>query len=284
MGNRVNMRASINHLKAMTLIVVKAGGRALEQNIDNILKSIAVRAAKGLKMIFVHGGGDTVSRYETLMGIEPRFVISPQGIRSRYTDEKELEVYVMVMAGKINKEIVAKLNIFGVKAIGLTGVDAGFMKAERKKKIVILDENNRKKIIPGGYTGMIKEVNAVLLTTLVDKGYLPVIAPIAFGEEGELLNVDADQAAAKIAESIPAEKLLILTDVEGVLIEDKLVKRITLEEVDTLKTRIGFGMNRKVLMCASVVQTGVRESIISSGLIGDPLKALEDDLGTKITL
>ncbi|MEM3741749.1 MAG: [LysW]-aminoadipate/[LysW]-glutamate kinase [Nitrososphaerota archaeon] len=278
------MRASINHLKAMTLIVVKAGGRALEQNIDNILKSIAVRAAKGLKMIFVHGGGDTVSRYETLMGIEPRFVISPQGIRSRYTDEKELEVYVMVMAGKINKEIVAKLNIFGVKAIGLTGVDAGFMKAERKKKIVILDENNRKKIIPGGYTGMIKEVNAVLLTTLVDKGYLPVIAPIAFGEEGELLNVDADQAAAKIAESIPAEKLLILTDVEGVLIEDKLVKRITLEEVDTLKTRIGFGMNRKVLMCASVVQTGVRESIISSGLIGDPLKALEDDLGTKITL
>ncbi|MEM1584326.1 MAG: [LysW]-aminoadipate/[LysW]-glutamate kinase [Nitrososphaerota archaeon] len=268
----------------MTLIVVKAGGRALEQNIDNILKSIAVRAAKGLKMIFVHGGGDTVSRYETLMGIEPRFVISPQGIRSRYTDEKELEVYVMVMAGKINKEIVAKLNIFGVKAIGLTGVDAGFMKAERKKKIVILDENNRKKIIPGGYTGMIKEVNAVLLTTLVDKGYLPVIAPIAFGEEGELLNVDADQAAAKIAESIPAEKLLILTDVEGVLIEDKLVKRITLEEVDTLKTRIGFGMNRKVLMCASVVQTGVRESIISSGLIGDPLKALEDDLGTKITL
>ncbi len=278
------MRASINHVKAMTLIVVKAGGRALEQNIDNILKSIAVRAAKGLKMIFVHGGGDTVSRYETLMGIEPRFVISPQGIRSRYTDEKELEVYVMVMAGKINKEIVAKLNIFGVKAIGLTGVDAGFMKAERKKKIVILDENNRKKIIPGGYTGMIKEVNAVLLTTLVDKGYLPVIAPIAFGEEGELLNVDADQAAAKIAESIPAEKLLILTDVEGVLIEDKLVKRITLEEVDTLKTRIGFGMNRKVLMCASVVQTGVRESIISSGLIGDPLKALEDDLGTKITL
>lgn len=278
------MLALINNLQAMKLIVVKAGGRALEQNIDNILKSIAIRVAGGLKVVLVHGGGDIVTKYETLMGIEPRFVISPQGIKSRYTDEKELEVYVMVMAGKINKEIVAKLNMLGVKAIGLTGVDAGFMKAERKKKIVILDGNNRKKIIAGGYTGMIKEVDAETLIALLDKGYLPVIAPIAFGEEGELLNVDADQAAAKIAESIPAEKLLILTDVEGVLIEDKPIKKIVLNEVDTLKTKIGYGMNRKVLMCASVVQAGVRESIISSGLIEDPLKALEEDLGTKIIM
>lgn len=268
----------------MPLIVVKAGGRALEQNIDNILKSIALRFASGLKMVFVHGGGDIVTKYETLMGIEPRFVVSPQGIRSRYTDEKELEVYVMVMAGKINKEIVAKLNMLEVRAVGLTGVDAGFMKAERKKKIVIMDENNRKKIIPGGYTGMIKRVDADFLTTIVERGYLPVVAPIAFGEEGELLNVDADQAAAKIAESIPAEKLLLLTDVEGVLIEDKLAKRITVDEVDELKSKIGFGMNRKVLMCAGVVRSGVRESIISSGLIEDPLKALDEDLGTRITL
>jgi len=272
------------NLQAMSLIVIKAGGRVLEQNIDNVLKSIAVRVSRGLKITFVHGGGDIVTKYENLMGVEPRFVVSPQGIRSRYTDEKELEVYVMVMAGKINKEVVAKLNTLGVKAIGLTGVDGGFMKAERKKKIVILDENNRKKIIPGGYTGIIKEVEAGLITTLINQGYLPVIAPIAYGEEGELLNVDADQAAAKIAESIGAEKLLILTDVEGVLIEDKLAKRIRIDEVDVLESKIGFGMNRKVLMCIRVLQSGVKESIISSGLIEDPLKALEEDIGTKITL
>lgn len=273
-----------SYLQAMSLIVVKAGGRALEQNIDNILKSIASRVCRGLKIIFVHGGGDVVTRYEELMGVKPRFVVSPQGIRSRYTDERELEVYVMVMAGKINKEIVAKLNRLGVKAIGLTGADAGFIKAERKKKIIILDENNRRKIIPGGYTGMIKEVEAELLTVLINQGYLPVIAPIAYGEEGELLNVDADQAAAKIAESIRAEKLLILTDVEGVLIEDKLAKRIRVDEVGMLESKIGFGMNRKVLMCTKVLQSGVKESIISSGLIEDPLKALEEDIGTKITL
>ncbi len=272
------------HLKAMSLIVVKAGGRALEQNINNILKSIAVRVSRGLKIIFVHGGGDVVTKYENLMGVEPRFVVSPQGIRSRYTDERELEVYVMVMAGKINKEIVAKLNTLGVKAIGLTGVDGRFIKAERKKKIVILDENNRRKIIPGGYTGMIKEVEVGLLTAFINQGYLPVVAPIAYGEEGELLNVDADQAAAKIAESIRAEKLLILTDVEGVLIEDKLARRIRVDEVGMLESRIGFGMNRKVLMCARVLQSGVKESIISSGLREDPLKALEEDVGTKITL
>jgi acetylglutamate/LysW-gamma-L-alpha-aminoadipate kinase len=267
----------------MSLIVVKAGGRALEQNIDNILKSIAGRVYRGLKIILVHGGGDVVTKYENLMGVEPRFVVSPQGIRSRYTDERELEVYVMVMAGKINKEIVAKLNTLGVKAIGLAGVDGGFMKAERKKKIVILDENNRRKIIPGGYTGMIKEVEAGLLTALTNQGYLPVVAPIAYGEGGELLNVDADQAAAKIAESIRAEKLLVLTDVEGVLIEDKLAERIRVDEVDMLESKIGFGMNRKVLMCARVLQSGVKESIISSGLIEDPLKALEGGIGTRIT-
>ena len=268
----------------MSLIVVKAGGRALEQNMDNILNSIAVRVSRGLKIIFVHGGGDTVTKYEALMGIEPKFVVSPQGIRSRYTDERELEVYVMVMAGKINKEIVAKLNSLKIRAIGLTGADGELMKAERKKKIVILDENNRKRIIPGGYTGMIKKVEAGFLTTLINLGYTPVIAPIAIGEDGELLNVDADQAAAKIAESIHAEKLLILTDVEGILVDGKLIEELKVSNVEALQSKIGFGMNRKVLMCARVVEAGVKQSIISSGLVEDPLKALEEGTGTRITL
>lgn len=268
----------------MSLAVVKAGGRALEQNIDNILKSIANRTSNGLKMIFVHGGGDIVTKYEKLMGVEPKFVISPQGIRSRYTGEEELEVYVMVMAGKMNKEIVARLNSLEVKAVGLTGADGGFMRAERKRKIVILDEYNRRRIIPGGYTGMIKEVEVGILKMLIDHGYTPIIAPIALGEEGELLNVDADQAAARIAESIPAEKLLILTDVEGVLIDGKITEEIKVDNINSIRSKIGFGMNRKVLMCARVVRSGVRETIISSGLLEDPLKALEKDIGTRITL
>ncbi|MDW8021771.1 MAG: acetylaminoadipate kinase, partial [Nitrososphaerota archaeon] len=101
-------------MEVSRVLVVKAGGRALEQNLDGILRSLAERAAKGVEIVFVHGGGDVVSRYERLMGMEPKFVTSPQGIRSRYTDEKELEVYVMVMAGKLNKEIVSRLQSMGV--------------------------------------------------------------------------------------------------------------------------------------------------------------------------
>ncbi|MCS7126637.1 MAG: [LysW]-aminoadipate/[LysW]-glutamate kinase [Aigarchaeota archaeon] len=268
----------------MSLIVVKVGGRALEQNIDSILESIGSRVSKGLRFVLVHGGGDTVTRYEKIMGVQPRFVISPQGIRSRYTDERELEVYVMVMAGRINKDIVAKLNKMKVKAIGLTGVDGGFIKAERKKKIVIIDENNRKKIIPGGYTGMIKEVEGGLISNFIDYGYLPVIAPIALGEEGEMLNVDADQVSAKIAESIKADKLVVLTDVDGVIVDGKIIKNIRACDVEVIQSKIGYGMNRKVLMCAKAVQSGVGEAVISSGLIQDPLMVLEEDLGTKITL
>ncbi|MEN2974930.1 MAG: [LysW]-aminoadipate/[LysW]-glutamate kinase [Candidatus Caldarchaeales archaeon] len=266
------------------MIVVKVGGRALEKNIDNILESLASRISRGLKFVFVHGGGDLVTKYEKIMGVEPRFVISPQGIRSRYTDERELEIYVMVMAGKINKEIVAKLNNMNIRSIGLTGADGGLMKAERKKKIVILDENNRKKIVPGGYTGTIREVEAELLLRLIAQGYLPVIAPIALGEEGELLNVDADQAAAKISEAIRADKLIFLTDVDGVLVDGKLVTEIKIEDLEVIQSKIGVGMNRKTLMCAKVVQGGVGEAIISSGLIQDPLTVLESKLGTRITV
>ena len=181
------------------MIVVKAGGRALEANLDKILESLAKHYKLGEKLIFVHGGGDTVSRYERLMGLEPRFITSPSGIRSRYTDEKELEVYVMVMAGKLNKEIVARLQALGVKAIGLSGADGGLLKAIRKKKLIIVDERGRKRVIKGGYTGSIKEVDVELLEKILDSGYLAVISPIAIGSEHELLNVDADQAASAIA-------------------------------------------------------------------------------------
>jgi len=265
------------------LFVVKVGGRALEANLDGILRSLAERAARGFELVFVHGGGDIVSRYEKAMGIEPRFVVSPQGIRSRYTDERELEVYVMVMAGKLNKVIVSRLQALGAKALGLTGADGGLMRAERKRRIVIVDERGRRRAIPGGYTGSIKEVNAELLRNLLGQGYLVVVSPIALSYDHELLNVDADQAAANIAKALRAEKLLILTDVEGVILDGEVVEEIKAEEADALRPKIGMGMNRKVMMCAKAVQEGVGSAIIASGLVKDPLSALEKRSGTAIT-
>lgn len=264
------------------MIVVKAGGRALAQNLDNITRSIAKRASEGARIIFVHGGGDLVSEYERKMGIEPRFVVSPQGIRSRYTDEAELEVFVMIMAGKLNKEIVSRLQRYGARAIGISGADGGFLRAERKKRIVVVDERGRMRAIPGGYTGRIIDVDASVVNELLNSFRVLVVAPVALGTEYELLNVDADQAAAKISMSLGAEKLLVLTDVEGVILGGKLLSEINVNEADNLQAKIGTGMNRKVMMCCEAVKSGVKEAIISTGLTEDPLEALERDIGTRI--
>ena len=264
------------------MIVVKVGGRALEANLDKILESLAKHFKLGEKLVFVHGGGDIVSRYERMMGLEPKFITSPSGIRSRYTDEKELDVYVMVMAGKLNKEIVAKLHALGVKAIGVSGADGGLLKAARKKKLIIIDERGRKRVIKGGYTGSIKEVDMEFLEKILDSGYLAVVSPIAMGFEHELLNVDADQAASAIAITAKADKLLILTDVDGLILNGELVRELHADEFEKIKGRIGAGMNRKVMLCVKAVRNGVGLAIISSGLIEDPLSALEDGKGTRI--
>ena len=264
------------------MIVVKVGGRALEANLNKILESLAKHFKLGKKIVFIHGGGDIVSRYEQMMGLEPKFITSPSGIRSRYTDEKELDVYVMVMAGKLNKEIVAKLHALGVKAIGVSGADGGLLKAIRKKKLIIIDERGRKRVIKGGYTGSIKEVDVEFLEKILDSGYLAVVSPIAMGFEHELLNVDADQAASAIAITAKADKLLILTDVDGLILNGELVRELHVDEFEEIKGKIGAGMNRKVMLCVKAVRNGVGSAIISSGLIEDPLSALEDGKGTRI--
>ena len=263
-------------------MVVKAGGRALESNMEGILRSLSGKAGED-EIVFVHGGGDIVTRFEEALGVEPRFVVSPQGIRSRLTTKEEMEVFNMVMSGKLNKEIVAFLQRLGAKAVGLSGVDGALMKAQRKKRIIIMDERGRRRVIEGGYTGSIKEVNTHLVKTLTGMGYIVVVAPVALGYEGELLNVDADQAASMIASALKAEQLIILTDVEGVLINGSLLRKIRLNEVEKLGGKIGVGMNRKVLMCARSIESGVSKAVIASGLVEDPLENAVKGNGTIIS-
>jgi acetylglutamate/LysW-gamma-L-alpha-aminoadipate kinase len=188
----------------------------------------------------------------------------------------------MVMAGKLNKEIVSRLQRYGAGAVGISGADGGFLRAERKKKIVIMDERGRARAIPGGYTGRIIEVNAGVAEKFLNSFQVLVVAPIALGTEHELLNVDADQAAARISMGIRAEKLLVLTDVEGVVVDGNVLGSISANEAEKLQPRIGAGMNRKVMMCCEAVKFGVGEAIISTGLTEDPLEALELEIGTRI--
>lgn len=252
------------------VIVVKAGGRALDKNMNGIVRGI-VNVVDRDKVVFIHGGGDAVTDMCKRLGIEPKFVVSPEGIRSRYTDENELEVYVMVMAGKINKAIVSRLIAFNVKAIGISGADGPTLIAERKKRIVIVDEKGRKRVIDGGYTGKIIRVEVNLIQKLIDENYVVVVSPIAIDSEGTLLNVDGDQAAYAIAVALKANALIMLSDVDGVILDNSLIREIKTSEVDNIINKIGMGMNRKIMLAKKAVEEGVEKVVISSGLIEDPI-------------
>ena len=170
------------------LLVVKMGGSILKEGASSELVSDLKALAKENKLVFVHGGGVEVTEIAAKLGKEQKFIVSPQGFRSRYTDKETIEIFTMVMAGKINKQIVAALQSQGIPAIGLSGLDGLLLKAERKKRLIAVDERGRKKVIDGGYTGKIIEVNANLLQFLLGKDYMPIVTPIAMSEEFEPLN------------------------------------------------------------------------------------------------
>jgi acetylglutamate/LysW-gamma-L-alpha-aminoadipate kinase len=261
------------------MIVVKAGGRVIDKGFNSLVKSVAKYSGKA---IMVHGGGDQVTAYCKRLGIEPVFVTSPQGIRSRYTTKEELEVYVMVM-NFINKRLVLGLSSLGKKALGISGVDSSTIIAERKKRIVILDERGKKRIIEGGYTGKVTAVAADTLSALSSLVDVLVVSPIALDpSEGILLNVDGDQTAFAVSSALRVEILILLTDVPGVLIENEVVGRLSVSEAKELAQKIGPGMNRKLLMAAEAVEKGVGKVIISSGLTEDPIGDALAERGTVV--
>jgi len=267
------------------MIVLKIGGDIFEKGLNPNLSKDIKQIIKREDLVIVHGGGDEVTRIAEKLGKKQVFIMSPSGIRSRYTDEETVQIYTMVMTGRINKTIVLWLLKQGIPAIGLSGLDGEILKAKRKKKLIIIDERNRKRIIDGGYTGKIYQVNTDPLKLLIKNGYVPVIAPAAVSDEYELLNVDSDRAAAHIAGALGAERAIFLTDVKGVMLNGKYVRKLSLEESEQLLSKIGPGMDKKLLASIEALKAGVKEAIISSGLIEEPVeKAVNHEVGTVITL
>jgi acetylglutamate/LysW-gamma-L-alpha-aminoadipate kinase len=254
------------------MLVVKVGGRAL-RNLREICRDLAK-----YEFILVHGGGDEVSDVSRRMGIEPKFVTSPSGLRSRYTDENEIEVYVMVMAGKINKLIVNELLNLGIRAVGISGLDGPTLIAERKERIIV-QEGGRRFAIPGGYTGRIVEVRRDLIDSLTRSGYSVVISPISRGKGGEILNVDGDQAAVSIAEAMLPEGLVILSDVDGVIVGGEVRRVLWADEIGSIEG-IGGGMLRKLMMSAKVA--GLTRVLIANGLRDEPVTRALRGEGTSI--
>ncbi len=263
------------------MIMVKIGGEALQKNLDNIVSSI-VKLAKEHNIIIVHGGGNMVTFFSKKMGVQPRFVVSPSGIKSRFTSKEELEIYIMVMAGLINKKIVQKILAHNIKAFGLTGVDNRTVVAKRKKRLLITDENGRKRVISGGYTGKITGINPCILQNMLKDNVIPVVAPLAISDENEILNVDSDQMATEIAIALKADLLIYLTGAPGVVLDGKVLYRLTPEEASIISSKIGYGMNRKLILASKAVENGVRKAIITNGLVNNPIENALNNKGSVI--
>ncbi len=256
----------------------------MKERVPEALIGDVATLAPAHQIMIVHGGGDVVTQYATRLGKEQRFVVSPEGIRSRYTDRETAEIYQMVMSGLLAKRLVSSLDKAGLKGISLAGADGLLLQGKRKTKLVIMDDRGRKVAIEGGYTGKVVGVNSSLLETLLSQGYIPVISPVAAGESAEPLNVDGDRAASSVATGVKADSVVFLTNVDGLELDESLIPHLTPAEASAKLPKIGFGMQKKVMAAVEAVEGGVKEALICSGKRDGPLtKALAHDNCTVIS-
>lgn len=241
------------------IVVIKYGGNAMinEQLKQQVMEDITLLWLIGVKVVLVHGGGPEINAMLKKIGKESKFV---GGLR--YTDRETMDVVEMVLAGKVNKSLVQQLEQHGGRAIGLCGLDGGMIKAVKHKETDL------------GYVGDITHVNVTLIRNSLENGTIPVVATIAAGEtDGETYNINADIAAAQIAAAMGAEKLVLMTDVRGLLRdredEDSLISVVQVSEVAHLKRQgiISGGMIPKIDCCVEAVRRGVRRTHIIDGRI-----------------
>ncbi|WP_210326861.1 acetylglutamate kinase [Bartonella apihabitans] len=246
-------------------VVVKYGGHAMgDPELGHAFaRDIALLKQSGINPIVVHGGGPQIAKLLAKMGIESKF---EGGLR--VTDSKTVEVVEMVLAGSINKEIVAMINAEGEWAIGLCGKDGNMVFAEKARKTVIDPDSNIERILDLGFVGEPVEVDRTLLDLLARSEMIPVIAPVAPGRDGNTYNINADVFAGAIAGALKAKRLLFLTDVPGVLDKaGKLYKELTVKQCEELMRdgTISGGMIPKVETCIQAINRGVEGVVILNG-------------------
>jgi len=265
-------------------VVIKLGGKVMTDALGEAALTDLEAVTQRAPTVLIHGGGNTVTDVAEKLGVPQKFITSPEGFRSRYTDAETIQIYTMVMAGKVNKQIVLQLLTKKIPAIGLSGLDAGLIRARRKSKLIVRDERGRRKVVDGGYTGLVTRTDGALLNTLINAGYVPVIAPIALGENDEPLNIDGDRTAAHIATELGADTLLLMTDVEGVSVESKVARTLTSSEAKNALSTLGPGMITKIYAALEAISGGVRSVVVAPGRGSAPYSAaLNGDTGTLIT-
>lgn len=268
------------------LIVVKIGGSE-GINLEAVCEDIGVLAAANQPLLLIHGGSHETNELAEALGHPPQFITSPSGYTSRLTDRRTIEIFEMVYCGRINKAIVEQLQARGVNALGLSGLDGRIWSGPRKKAIRAL-ENGRSRIIRDTYTGRVEEVNSPLLSMLLAAGILPVLTPPAISFEGEAINVDGDRAAAATAAALGAKKLLILSNVPGVLAdfpnEASLIPAIAAEDIQHIAQTAAQGRMRiKLLAAEEALAGGVEQIVLGDARRPSPITRALDGEGTTIT-
>ncbi|HZJ10357.1 MAG TPA: [LysW]-aminoadipate kinase [Trueperaceae bacterium] len=256
------------------IVVVKLGG-AEGIDLDAVCDDVAALRAEGVKLVLVHGGSAETNRVATLLGHPPRFVTSPSGFESRFTDRATLEIFEMVYCGKVNKGLVERLQVRGVDAVGLSGLDGRLLTGRRKSSVRSL-ENGRVMVIHGDHTGTVERVNTRLLTLLLSDGYLPVITPPALSDEGVAINVDGDRAAAVVASALGASDLLLLSNVPGLLRafpdESTLIARLDAAELEAGMCYAKGRMKKKLLGAGEALAGGVRRVVLGDARVSQPIR------------
>lgn len=241
------------------IVVVKYGGNAMTSEAlkDAVMADLVLLSLIGIKVVLVHGGGPEINEQLEKIGKKSHFV---DGLR--YTDAETMEVVQMVLAGKVNKNLVAHLEKSGGKAIGLCGMDGSMLQAKKKESPVDL-----------GFVGTITDVDATPIINALNQGYIPVVSTIGIGEDKQTYNINADTAAAKIAATLQAENLILMSDIKGVLRdytdENTLIPFVQVSEVPSLVKQgiISGGMIPKIECCVEAIRRGVKRSIIIDGRI-----------------
>ena len=239
------------------VVVVKYGGNAMinEELKMSVMRDIVLLNLIGVKVVLVHGGGPEISEMLKKIGKQSVFV---DGLR--YTDEETAEVVRMVLAGKINKSLVNRLEMIGGKALGLCGIDGHMMKCEKESEKL-------------GYVGRIVQMDTRVITDALDKGYIPVVSTVGYDDEGHIYNVNADTASAVIAGALKATSLILMTDTAGVLRdkddEASLIEKIYVSDIPSLIKQgiISGGMIPKIECCREAIRRGVEKVFIIDGRV-----------------
>ncbi|MBF0225607.1 MAG: acetylglutamate kinase [Desulfobacterales bacterium] len=246
-------------------IVIKYGGHAMvdEQLKQDFARNITMMKFVGMNPVVVHGGGPQINQVLDKMGIQSKFI---RGMR--LTDEPTMDVVEMVLGGKVNKSIVSLINSHGGKAVGLTGKDGGLIYARKLKILHQPDEDKPPEIIDPGLVGEVTTINHEIINTLTAKGFIPIIAPVGTSEKGETFNINADLVASKMAVALSAGRLILLTDVDGVLDSSgNLISSIESNIISQLiqNKTISGGMIPKIEYAFEALKSGVEKVQIING-------------------